>query len=437
MSWLFLFVSVIGFLFTLNAFLPTSNRVLLVPSFFASWLTSELAGHHLGWPFVASVFFIYEGALDSWPGWVALGLTLVSWVGLWVLVGRGRKAAVTLRDAMEDLLDDEDAPRVPKRHVLVPFLFRRPEARVVKNVPYERVGGRTLKLDVYLPRTEGRMRPAIMQIHGGAWVIGDKREQGIPLLGHLAANGWVGFNVNYRLSPSATFPEHLIDLKRALVWIKDHAEEYGIAPDFIAVTGGSAGGHLTALMGLTANDPEYQPGFEDRDTTVQAAVPFYGVYDFTDRLKSQTKGFLNLFIEPYVMKAYLADEPEKFAKASPIDRVRADAPPFFVLHGDRDTLAPLADARLFVERLRAVSTQPVVYAELRGAQHAFDIFVSPRTAPVIEGVERFLDGVHTDWVRGLEGDHEGAITDDTLVAGADAEDTAEAVEQTTPEAASA
>ncbi|MCB1014080.1 MAG: prolyl oligopeptidase family serine peptidase, partial [Acidimicrobiales bacterium] len=112
----------------------------------------------------------------------------------------------------------------------------------------------------------------------------------------------------------------------------------------------------------------------------------------------------------------LADEPEKFAKASPIDRVRADAPPFFVIHGDRDTLAPLADARLFVERLRAVSTQPVVYAELRGAQHAFDIFVSPRTAPVIEGVERFLDGVHRDWLRGLEGQGEGAVAEGTIVA---------------------
>ncbi|MCB9373187.1 MAG: alpha/beta hydrolase [Microthrixaceae bacterium] len=421
MSWLFLLVSAVGFAFTVNAFLPTNNRVFLVPSFFASWMTIELAGHHLVWQAVATVVFVRLGALDAWPGWVGLALTALSWVGLWILLIRGRRAAVTMREAMEDLIEDTGAaPRVPKRHVFVPFLFRRPEARRIRNVTYSRAGGRTLKLDVYLPRDDDaatpRMRPAIMQIHGGAWVVGDKREQGIPLLGHLAANGWVGFNVNYRLSPAATFPEHLIDLKRALVWIREHADEYGIDPDFIAVTGGSAGGHLTALMGLTANDPEYQPGFEGADTSVQAAVPFYGVYDFTDRLASQTKGFLEMLIQPYVMKAYLADEPEKFAKASPIDRVRADAPPFFVIHGDRDTLAPLADARLFVERLRAVSTQPVVYAELRGAQHAFDIFVSPRTAPVIEGVERFLDGVHRDWLRGLEGQGEGAVAEGTIVA---------------------
>ncbi len=104
------------------------------------------------------------------------------------------------------------------------------------------------------------------------------------MLSHLAANGWVCFNLNYRLSPGATFPDHLVDLKAGLAWIREHADQWGIDPNFIAVTGGSAGGHLAALMGLTANDPEYQPGFEDADTSLQAAVPIYGVYDFTSRL---------------------------------------------------------------------------------------------------------------------------------------------------------
>ena len=150
-----------------------------------------------------------------------------------------------------------------------------------------------------------------MQIHGGGWVIGDKREQGLPLLNHMAAQGWVGFNVNYRLSPGVAFPDHLIDLKRGLTWIKEHADEYGIDPDFVCVTGGSAGGHLTALMGLTANDPAYQPGFESADTSVAAAVPFYGIYDFTDRgAFGSDPEIFRRFLEPIVMKAFLADEPE-------------------------------------------------------------------------------------------------------------------------------
>lgn len=104
--------------------------------------------------------------------------------------------------------------------------------------------------------------------------------------------------------------------------------------------------------------------------------------------------FRTRLLQPHIMKAYFADEPERFHEASPIDRVRADAPPFLVVHGDRDTLAPLADARLFVERLRAVSRAPVLLAEISGAQHAFDVFPSPRAVPVIEGVERFLDAIH-------------------------------------------
>jgi acetyl esterase/lipase len=147
-------------------------------------------------------------------------------------------------------------------------------------------------------------------------------------------------------------------------------------------------------MALTANDPEYQPGFEDADTTLQAAVPFYGVYDFTNRQGGMHEKFLAMFLEPWVMKASFADEPDKFHRASPIDCVHADAPPFLAIHGDRDTLAPVIDARLFVERLREVSQEPVLYAELRGAQHAFEIFGSVRAVACVEAAERFLQWAH-------------------------------------------
>ena len=98
---------------------------------------------------------------------------------------------------------------------------------------------------------------------------------------HLAAEGWVCVAANYRLSPRAVFPDHLVDCKQALAWIREHIAEYGGDPDLICVTGGSAGGHLAAMAALTANEPQYQPGFESADTSVAACVPFYGVYDFT------------------------------------------------------------------------------------------------------------------------------------------------------------
>ena len=273
----------------------------------------------------------------------------------------------------------------------------RSKVAVDRNIEFRKVAGRRLKLDVYRPAGDpepGARRPAVLQIHGGAWVIGDKREQGIPLLRYLAARGWVGFNVNYRLSPGATFPDHLVDVKAALAWIRAHADEYGIDPDFVVVTGGSAGGHLTALMALTANDARYQPGFEHADTSLQAALPFYGVYDFTNRNETMAPEFRNWILQPMVVKAFFEDEPEKFAAASPLDQIHADAPPFLIVHGDKDTLAPVADARLFAEELRATSRSEVIYVELRGAQHAFDVFGSPRTRRMVVAAERFLFAVH-------------------------------------------
>jgi acetyl esterase/lipase len=399
MPWLFLAVSLVGLVFTLNAFHPVrKNRWLFGQSFFAAWLTTELAGHHLFWQAVATVVFVWLGALDTVVGWIALGITVVSWVGLLVLVLQGLRSAQQIRDALGDLLPVGPAPRVPWSTVLLPFRNRRAGVVRERNIEFARLAGTRLKLDVYRPEqppAAGERRPAVLQIHGGGWVIGDKREQGIPLLSHLAANGWVGFNANYRLSPGATWPDHLVDLKRAVAWIREHADEYGVDPDFLAVTGGSAGGHLTAMVALTGNDPRYQPGFEDADTSIQAAVPFYGVFDFTDRQGVWHDDVHRLFLEPIVVKAFLDEEPEKFADASPIDHVNPDAPPFFVLHGDKDTLAPVEDARLFVELLREQSHSPVIYAELHGAHHAFDIFMSVRAKPCIESVERFLHAVHS------------------------------------------
>jgi acetyl esterase/lipase len=197
----------------------------------------------------------------------------------------------------------------------------------------------------------------------------------------------------------ATFPDHLVDVKRAIAWIREHAEEYGADPDFVAVTGGSAGGHLTALAALTAGRPDLQPGFEDADTSVQAAAPIYGVFDFTNRTGAWPEGTVETFLTPVVMKVDPQEDPEAWATASPIDQVHADAPPFMVVHGDRDVLAPVEDARVFVEELRAVAAEPVYYLELHGAQHAFEMFASIRANAVIQAVAHFLDAVHTAYLQ--------------------------------------
>jgi len=403
-AWLFLAGSLWGAWFTWNAYRPIADRPrLAVLSFFAGWLTTELALHHLAWQGILTAGFIAVGALRHWPAWVGLAVTLASWVGL---VGCLRTALATetvVEAALQaglgpeyrsrihsDLAAATLAPRVDWRQILLPFPIRQPHVERIRNLRYARAAGQNLLLDVYRSTSRPTGCPVLLQVHGGAWVLGSKNEQGLPLMRHLAERGWVCVSADYRLSPAATFPDHLVDLKRAIAWIRAHIAEYGGDPSVLVVTGGSAGGHLASLLALTANEPAYQPGFETVDTSVTACVSFYGVYDFTNRFGLWRHDGLRDVLERQVMKASLEEAPEAYEAASPVARVHADAPPFFVVHGTHDTLVPVEEARRFCQILRAASRSPVVYAEIPGAQHAFEIFPSLRTTFVLHGVERFL-----------------------------------------------
>jgi acetyl esterase/lipase len=382
------------------------NTLLTVPSFFASWIVGEAA------PAFAALWSLRlahelrtarrRGGLG--PRDVAgAGLSLAGIAGLAAAVRIAARSGQELHDALVPLVPEEDLdarPRAERAGTWNPLANGRSRRRRTRGVVYADVGTHRLKLDVYEPLTPpapGERRPAIIQIHGGAWVVGSKDEQGVPLLNHLAANGWVGFNIEYRLSPNAKFPTHLVDCKLALAWVREHAAEWGADPDFIAVTGGSAGGHLAALMALTENVAQFQPGFEDADTSVQAAVPFYGVYDMLNRHRDQLDVHLR-FLERVVMGSHPEQAPETWAAYSPIDHVAGDAPPVFILHGDNDVLVPVQGARRFAEALAAVSSNPVVYAELHGAQHGFELFPGIRTVNTVEFVERFLHHVHQRWM---------------------------------------
>jgi acetyl esterase/lipase len=267
---------------------------------------------------------------------------------------------------------------------------------VLKNVVYNQAHGRRGMLDIYLPAdTPPQGAPVLLQVHGGAWTIGTKDQQGIPLMQHMAAKGWICVAPNYRLSPRNRWPDHIIDVKRAIAWVRENVADHGGDPDYIAITGGSAGGHLAALAAVTPSDPAWQPGFEDADTSVQAAIPHYGVYDLAGSTGSRAAiKMRDRFLAPRVMRTSWRKHPEVFEDASPILRVTTDAPDFFVLHGVHDTLVPVDQARLFVAKLREVSKRSVVYAELPGAQHAFDVFPSIRSSHVVRAIDRYL---HWHW----------------------------------------
>ncbi|ORV63042.1 alpha/beta hydrolase [Mycobacterium europaeum] len=266
-------------------------------------------------------------------------------------------------------------------------------AAQTSDIPYG-PGGRDNLLDIWRRHdlAPGRRAPVLIQVPGGAWTVGDKRVQAYTLMSRMAELGWICVSINYCKSPRSTFPAHLIDVKRAIAWVRQNIADYGGDPDFIAITGGSAGGHLASLAALTPNDPAFQPGFESADTTVQAVAPYYGVYDFTDA--EHMHDLMLPFLEHFVMKARYADEPERFRAASPVSYVHSGAPPFFVLHGEKDELVPSSQARAFCAALRAAGAATVAHAELANAHHAFDILSTVRSRLAADAVADFLGVVY-------------------------------------------
>jgi acetyl esterase/lipase len=401
--WLFLGWSLVGVALAANVLWPRpAPSGLSIVSFFAGWLVGEMALHALAFQVLAAAVFIALGGAVGWPGLAALVLTGVGAVLLLAGHRLAMRAAVAVETAFHQGVPaavEAEAlpPSLGTWPLLVPFPVRHRAVVSRWHVPFHTVNGLTLRLDVHRAReprpASAGPAPTLVYVHGGGWVLGFRERQGLPLMQHLAAHGWVCVSVDYRLSPRATFPDHLVDVKRALAWVRAHADELGADPGFVAIAGNSAGAHLAALAALTANDGAYQPGFEDVDTSVAACVGFYGVYDLLDRRAQWRHGGMKRLLARHVMKATRADAPAAYEAASPVSRVHPDAPPFLLVHGTHDTLAPVGESRHLFERLRAVSRAPSAYVEVPGAQHAFEVFPSVRTAHVVDGVARFLEGV--------------------------------------------
>src|SRR5437016_4153155 len=309
--WLFCGGSLVGAWFTYNALRPHHRAARRsVASFFAGWLTTELALHHFVWQLLLTAVFVWAGALAAWPGIVGLAITLASWAGLaqCYRVARGAEAVVeqalcdglgrSYREEIFPEVREKFAPAIDWRQILLPLPVWHPGVERVRNVVYNRVDEKALALDVYRPRAE------------------------------MSGAG---------------------------------------------------------------------------------CVAFYGVYDFTNRSGYWLHKGLTRLLERRVMKVPLANAPQAYEKASPIARITAAAPPFFVVHGTHDTMVPVAEARAFAHGLRAATGGPVVYAEIPGAQHAFELFPSVRSLFVIHGVERYLAYLYSRYLAARGGATEADV----------------------------
>ncbi|MFV0495472.1 alpha/beta hydrolase fold domain-containing protein [Mycobacterium sp.] len=400
--------AIVEFVNAANGLRPISrNPWASVFEFWPGWPTSELPALYAGVSAIDAVRRGRRGAFSGPKGRLALAITAASWAVLGTIAYRSVKTpGPILQTALAEALGPDDAddsrtrPIAPTQPAWRGTLLRTATSRrryvAKENVVRYGPHGRSNLADIWrhpdLPR-DGKA-PVLLQVPGGGWVIGWRRPQAYPLMEHLVERGWICVSMNYRVSPWHTWPDHIVDVKRALVWVKENIAGYGGDPDFVAISGGSAGGHLSSLAALTQNDPRFQPGFEEGDTSVVAAVPFYGRYDWFSIDEPGRPEFLKVLAR-LVVKKKLSTHRDVYVQASPITHVRVDAPPFFVLHGTNDSLIPVGEAREVVAALRSVSEAPVAYAELPNAQHAFDIFGSPRANRSAEAVTRFLSWVHT------------------------------------------
>ncbi|QQD19670.1 alpha/beta hydrolase [Spongiibacter nanhainus] len=388
------------------AYKPRStSRWLGLTSFIFGYLVGELGLHLVAVQIALTLLVILFGELSGFSDALALAISVASWVAIGLFYFRAQAVEEIAKQAVDDVIGNSDTGECltyqpDLQRLLNPLAFRKANVTVDRDVVYHEVNGRRLKLDIYRPADSPHAAPVLFQIHGGAWVVGNKHQQALPLLHQMAENGWICVSIQYRLSPAATFPDHIIDCKRALTWVKEHIRDFGGDPGFVIATGGSAGGHLSSLLALSANAPEFQPGFESADTTVQGCIPYYGVYDFNNRHGQYGSEALQDLVAEKVFKSSRSENQALWDQASPIDWVEADAPPFFIIHGSADTLVTVKEGRYFYDALKETSANSVGYLELPDAQHAFDLLVSLRNQHVVNQVCRYLKAQHQRYLAG-------------------------------------
>jgi acetyl esterase/lipase len=240
--------------------------------------------------------------------------------------------------------------------------------RVELDIVYAKAGDKELKLDLARPAEGNGPFPCVVLFHGGGWRMGNKKDVR-SWLPFLANEGYVAASVGYRLVPEATFPAPVEDAKTAVRFLRANADRYAIDKDRFAALGWSAGGHLACMLGLT--DPKC--GFEgkecsDQSSRVQAVVDYFGPTDLSAFGKNDLaqKGMLGPFIG-----ARYSDNPAAHEKASPVQYVTKDAPPFLIFHGTKDWVVPVEQSRLLAEKLKDVKA-PVKLVEVPGEGHGWE-----------------------------------------------------------------
>ncbi|MDP4265334.1 MAG: alpha/beta hydrolase [Bacteroidota bacterium] len=321
---------------------------------------------------------------------------------------------------------------LPKRWVLrLPAV---PNPRLEQNISFATIPGTDRKLlcDIWQPPLN--VNPsglAFIYLHGSAFYFLDKDFATRPFFTHLAAQGHVIMDVAYRLAPETDLMGMVNDTKRAIVWMKENAVNFGVNPNRIVVGGGSAGAHLALMAAYTANNPQFAPKeLEGKDISSCAVISLYGTSDLAaiyyhtnqhlttrstpDRPKKavptkmpgwivkkmgseyyrlgMNKGFENVGTLAPLLGGHPDECPETYALFSPVTHVHSDCPPTLLVHGEHDIMAPVKSTHFLHSRLIEKKV-PTVAHFLPQTDHAFDLIlpkISPTAHAAIYDVERFL-----------------------------------------------
>ncbi len=235
--------------------------------------------------------------------------------------------------------------------------FSAAPAAELRNIEFSRPSGTPLYLDASIPDGPGPF-PAVIVVHGGGWVRGDRRVEVAPLFAPLSQAGIAWFSIDYRLSSDLTqFGVAIEDVKAAIRFVKAHAAAYRIDQDRIALIGESAGGQLAAMAAL---DPA-------PDLRVKAVVCLYAPMDLTELAKSSA-------LVPAQIRNSLIGTPfeglimARLSQLSPIASIRTTAPPFLLIHGTADSLVPFSQSTAMCDRMKRAGASCEVYS-VHGGGH--------------------------------------------------------------------
>lgn len=286
-------------------------------------------------------------------------------------------------DAPFKVADDPAAPKAPAGYtnsaaVMAALILKQvrlitPPANMPPGVieslgiEYGNVGGRSLKLDLFQPEKKGKPVPAILFIHGGAWV-GGNREQLRLYAVDFARRGYVTAAISYRLSREAPYPAAVQDCKCAVRWMRENAKHYGVDPDRIAVAGNSAGGHLALMLGYTPDMEKLEGdgGHAGISSRVQAVIDVYGPADLTADIARDNNN-----VKRFLQNKTMDEALDLYKEASPITHLKQGAPPTLILHGTIDDVVPIDQSDALAARLESLGV-PYLYDRIPGWPHAMD-----------------------------------------------------------------